>query len=62
MAGGSVGMGLLAGESVFPGSVGSASRAAKSLRILILGGTGFTGPFQVRYALSLVRGGKVADR
>jgi 2'-hydroxyisoflavone reductase len=25
---------------------------SKSLRILILGGTGFTGPFQVRYALS----------
>jgi 2'-hydroxyisoflavone reductase len=29
----------------------------KSLRILILGGTGFTGPYQVRYALS--RGHKV---
>src|SRR6476660_5974086 len=29
----------------------------KSLRILILGGTGFTGPFQVKYALS--RGHKV---
>ena len=29
-------------------------RAAKPLRILILGGTGFTGPHQVRYAL--VRG------
>jgi 2'-hydroxyisoflavone reductase len=27
-------------------------RAAKSLRILILGGTGFTGPHQVRYALA----------
>jgi 2'-hydroxyisoflavone reductase len=33
------------------------ARAAKPLRILILGGTGFTGPFQVRYALS--RGHKV---
>lgn len=32
-------------------------KAAKPLRILILGGTGFTGPFQVRYALS--RGHKV---
>jgi 2'-hydroxyisoflavone reductase len=32
-------------------------RPAKSLNILILGGTGFTGPFQVRYALS--RGHKV---
>jgi 2'-hydroxyisoflavone reductase len=31
--------------------------SSKSLRILILGGTGFTGPFQVRYALS--RGHKV---
>lgn len=32
-------------------------RAAKPLRILILGGTGFTGPFQVAYALA--RGHKV---
>jgi 2'-hydroxyisoflavone reductase len=32
-------------------------RPEKSLNILILGGTGFTGPFQVRYALS--RGHKV---
>src|SRR5438309_433324 len=29
-----------------------AQKFVKSLRILILGGTGFTGPFQVRYALS----------
>ncbi len=34
-----------------------AERSAKPLSILILGGTGFTGPFQVRYALS--RGHKV---
>ncbi len=34
-----------------------AAKPAKPLRILILGGTGFTGPFQVRYALS--RGHKV---
>src|SRR5438874_7724721 len=34
-----------------------AETSAKSLRILILGGTGFTGPFQVKYALS--RGHKV---
>lgn len=33
------------------------SRAEKPLRILILGGTGFTGPFQVSYALA--RGHKV---
>src|SRR5947199_4081817 len=34
-----------------------AEETAKPLRILILGGTGFTGPFQVRYALE--RGHKV---
>jgi 2'-hydroxyisoflavone reductase len=34
-----------------------AEQSVKSLRILILGGTGFTGPYQVRYALS--RGHKV---
>ena len=36
---------------------GLTGKAPKSLRILILGGTGFTGPHQVRYALS--RGHKV---
>jgi 2'-hydroxyisoflavone reductase len=34
-----------------------AGKSVKPLRILILGGTGFTGPYQVRYALS--RGHKV---
>src|SRR6202163_3879015 len=34
-----------------------AEKSAKPLNILILGGTGFTGPYQVRYALS--RGHKV---
>src|ERR1044071_9558560 len=34
-----------------------AAEKPKPLRILILGGTGFTGPFQVRYALE--RGHKV---
>src|SRR5438045_7654474 len=29
-----------------------AANSVKPLRILILGGTGFTGPFQVKYALS----------
>ncbi|MDQ6860186.1 MAG: NAD-dependent epimerase/dehydratase family protein [Verrucomicrobiota bacterium] len=29
----------------------AAGKAAKPMRILILGGTGFTGPFQVKYAL-----------
>ena len=33
-------------------------KAGKPMRILILGGTGFTGPFQVKYALA--RGHKVA--
>jgi 2'-hydroxyisoflavone reductase len=34
-----------------------AANSVKPLRILILGGTGFTGPFQIKYALS--RGHKV---
>lgn len=34
-----------------PSSGEPTGKAAKPLRILILGGTGFTGPFQVRYAL-----------
>src|ERR1700755_2949197 len=39
-------------------SLGAAStNAVKPLRILILGGTNFTGPFQVRYAVE--RGHKV---
>jgi len=42
------------GSAAAPAPVG---KAAKPLRILILGGTGFTGPFQVNYALA--RGHKV---
>src|SRR5580765_4706901 len=57
LASGSVGLGLVPSMSAFSNSVSSSGRPAKSLRILILGGTGFTGPFQVRYALS--RGHKV---
>lgn len=58
MAGGSAGLGLLPGAGLSAEAfVGAVSKAPKSLRILILGGTGFTGPFQVRYALS--RGHKV---
>jgi 2'-hydroxyisoflavone reductase len=34
------------------GEAGPIGKAAKPLRILILGGTGFTGPHQVRYALA----------
>lgn len=44
----------IASSSDAPAAVG---RAAKPLDILILGGTGFTGPFQVNYALA--RGHKV---
>src|SRR6266851_6665002 len=55
LVGGSVGLGLMPGASeLFAGSVG---KAVKPMRILILGGTGFTGPFQVQYALG--RGHKV---
>jgi 2'-hydroxyisoflavone reductase len=61
MAGGTVGLGLVPGVSAFAGAIdnafGSAGKAAKPMSILILGGTGFTGPFQVKYALS--RGHKV---
>jgi 2'-hydroxyisoflavone reductase len=49
-AGGALGLG-------FPLSVRSEEKTTKPLRLLILGGTGFTGPFQVRYALE--RGHKV---
>jgi len=52
MAGGSVGLGLLPDIATL-----SAHASPKPLRILILGGTGFTGPFQVKYALD--RGHKV---
>ena len=51
MAGGSMGLGLLPGASALAESAVSIARAPKPLNILILGGTGFTGPFQVRYAL-----------
>ncbi|MEY2484008.1 MAG: hypothetical protein QOK24_2536 [Verrucomicrobiota bacterium] len=49
-AGGAFGLGL------FPDARAAAEKT-KPLRILILGGTGFTGPFQIRYALE--RGHKV---
>lgn len=51
---GAVGLGLrpatLAAREQLPGA--PVARADKPLRILILGGTGFTGPYQVRYALA----------
>lgn len=48
---------LAAGASALPrlvaaASTGATEKARKPLRILILGGTGFTGPFQVNYALA----------
>jgi 2'-hydroxyisoflavone reductase len=57
LAGGSVGLGLVPGMSALTASMKEMGAAPKPLRILILGGTGFTGPFQVKYALS--RGHKV---
>ena len=52
IAGGGIGLGMISRLSPL-----AAEKNPKSLRILILGGTGFTGPFQVRYALN--RGHKV---
>src|SRR5882724_12131999 len=52
LAGGRVGLGLVPGASALMKSAGSTGMDIKPLRILILGGTGFTGPFQVRYALN----------
>ncbi|MEP6821617.1 MAG: NAD-dependent epimerase/dehydratase family protein [Chthoniobacterales bacterium] len=51
LAGGAVGAGLLFSR------LWAEDKAAKPMSILILGGTGFTGPFQVKYALE--RGHKV---
>lgn len=50
VAGGAIGLGIRA-------SGAAGEKGIKPMRILILGGTGFTGPFQVRCALS--RGHKV---
>lgn len=53
LAGGCAGAGRPRVASASPlNSVTSSNQTIKPLRILILGGTGFTGPFQVRYALS----------
>src|ERR1041385_9391167 len=58
LAGGSVGAGLIPGLNALGNSASAPGRRApKRLNILILGGTGFTGPFQVKYALN--RGHKV---
>src|SRR3977135_1486149 len=50
VAGGAIGLGLRPNAR-------AEEKATKPMRILILGGTGFTGPFQVRYAVD--RGHKV---
>jgi 2'-hydroxyisoflavone reductase len=52
MVGGAAGLDLISGLPAFSAVVGKNNRTAKPMKILILGGTGFTGPFQVRYALS----------
>lgn len=58
LAGGSLGAGLIPGINALGNSARALGSAApKPLNILILGGTGFTGPFQVKYALD--RGHKV---
>ena len=58
LAGGSVGAGMIPGLYALSNSASEMGRLApKPLNILILGGTGFTGPFQVKYALN--RGHKV---
>jgi 2'-hydroxyisoflavone reductase len=54
IAGGTLGLQRISG---FANALDSTTKAVKPMRILILGGTGFTGPFQVKYALS--RGHKV---
>ncbi len=54
LAGGTAAVSSLPGASALMSAM---TNSAKPLRILILGGTGFTGPFQVEYALK--RGHKV---
>jgi nucleoside-diphosphate-sugar epimerase len=57
LAGGSIGAGLVPGLNALSNTASMIGRAAKPMNILILGGTGFTGPHQVKYALD--RGHKV---
>ncbi|HSS22125.1 MAG TPA: NAD-dependent epimerase/dehydratase family protein [Pyrinomonadaceae bacterium] len=61
IAGGGAGFGLLASDSILSAAAHASNmftKAPKPLNILILGGTGFTGPHQVKYALA--RGHKVS--
>jgi 2'-hydroxyisoflavone reductase len=57
IAGGTLALRSLADADARANATGSNTKAPKPMRILILGGTGFTGPEQVRYALS--RGHKI---
>ena len=52
MTAGGAGLGLLPGAGSLASALEPVGRAPKPMKILILGGTGFTGPFQVKYALS----------
>jgi len=52
LAGGALGIAGLAPLAARGAPLGDVQRAAAPLRILILGGTGFIGPHQVRYAVS----------
>jgi 2'-hydroxyisoflavone reductase len=57
IAGGTLALRSLADADARANATRSNAKAPKPMRILILGGTGFTGPEQVRYALS--RGHKI---
>lgn len=52
IAGGALGLGATPFASNLLRAGEKTGKAAKPMKILILGGTGFTGPFQVRYALA----------
>lgn len=59
IAGGSAGLNLLSADSLLSANAFASliPKAPKPMNILVLGGTGFTGPFQVQYAIA--RGHKV---
>ena len=50
LAGGALGIGSALLGDVAAASATTIPRASRALRILILGGTGFTGPHQIAYA------------
>src|ERR1051326_5600281 len=62
LAGGSIGVGLVPGLNTLGNAGNLISIAPKPLNILILGGTGFTGPRPVGYALSRGHKGTVFNR